>query len=132
MSNFLKPEVGTFILRVSLGVILIAHSLYLKLMVFSLPGTAQYFASIGLPGVLAYIVFLVESIAGIALILGIKTRLFAALVAPILIGATWTHWPSGWLFSNNGGGWEFPLFLLFASIALVFMGNGKYALGNNN
>ena len=51
--NLLNPEVGTFILRVALGSVLLAHSVYLKLIVFTLPGTAQFFASIGLPGFLA-------------------------------------------------------------------------------
>ena len=39
-------------LRVSLGVMFIAHAL-LKLFVFSLPGTVGFFQSLGLPGVLA-------------------------------------------------------------------------------
>ena len=44
---------GALLLRVSLGIMFIAHSLVLKWMTFTLAGTAQYFESIGLPGPLA-------------------------------------------------------------------------------
>jgi putative oxidoreductase len=72
-------------------------------MVFTLPATAQYFASIGLPDYLAYAVFAIEAVAGIAIIPGIKTRLFSALVIPVLLGATWVHSSNGWLFSDECG-----------------------------
>jgi len=128
--KLLNPETGTFILRLTLGSVLLAHSIYLKLMVFTLPGTAQFFVSIGLPGFLAYAVFAVEAIAGIALILGIKTRVFAALVIPVLLGATWAHSSSGWLFSNTGGGWEYPLILSFMALAQLGLGDGKYSISS--
>ena len=117
-------QYGVFLLRVSLGVILIAHSLYLKMMVFTLPGTAQFFASIGLPGMLAYVVFTIEAIAGIALLLGIKTRWFAAITIPVLLGATWAHFGAGWLFTNPNGGWEYPAFLSMAMAVQVLLGDG--------
>jgi len=132
MNNTIKPEIGIFILRVSLGIVLIAHSLYLKLVVFTLPGTADFFASIGLPGALAYLVFAIEAVSGIALIVGFKTRCFAAAAVPVLLGATWAHWSSGWLFTNTGGGWEYPLFLTLSAVVLFFVGDGAYALKSQN
>ncbi len=128
MNNILKPDIGAFILRVSLGVVLLAHSVYLKLFVFTLPGTADFFLSLGLPGFFAYLVFLIEAIAGIALILGVKTRLFSALIIPVLLGATWAHWSNGWLFANAGGGWEYPLMLSIIAVVQLNLGEGKYAL----
>ena len=128
MNNLLKPETGTFISRVVLGGVLLAHSVYLKLIVFTLPGTAQFFSSIGLPALLAYVVFLIEATAGIALILGFKTRLFSALVIPVLLGATWAHWSNGWLFTNTGGGWEYPLILSLMALAQIGLGNGSYSV----
>jgi putative oxidoreductase len=60
----MKPEnieaIGAAVTRLALGVVLIAHSIYLKFVVFTLPGTAQFFASIGLPSTLAYVVFAIE------------------------------------------------------------------------
>ena len=128
MDNYLKPENGAFVLRVSLGIVLIAHSVYLKLFVFTLPGTAAFFGSLGLPEAMAYVVFAIEGIAGIALVIGFKTRWFAALVIPVLLGATWAHGANGWLFSNANGGWEYPLFLTLVAIVQVFLGDGSYAL----
>ena len=128
IARLLDAPTATFILRVSLGTVLIAHSLYLKLLVFTLPGTAQYFASIGLPGMLAYIVFGIEAVAGISLVLGIKTRLFSALVIPVLLGATWAHSANGWLFTNSGGGWEYPLMLTLMAIVQAGLGSGKFAI----
>lgn len=128
MNTLINPANGAFIMRVSLGAVLLAHSVYLKLVVYSLPGTAQFFTSIGLPGVAAYAVFLIEVVAGIALLLGVNTRLFAAIMVPVLLGATWAHWANGWLFTNNGGGWEYPLFLAMVALAQTGLGEGSYAL----
>jgi len=128
MNNLLTPDFGAFVSRISLGLVLLMHSAYLKLMVFTLPGTAAFFGSIGLPEFSAYIVFSIEVVAGIALILGVKTRVFSALVIPVLAGATWAHSSNGWLFTNEGGGWEFPLFLTSMAFVQVCLGDGKLAL----
>ncbi|WLQ15969.1 DoxX family protein [Hahella aquimaris] len=121
-------ELAALILRVTLGVVLIAHSLYLKLVVFTLPGTAEFFSSIGLPAFLAYLVFFVEAVSGIALIIGFHSQIAAVMVAPVLLGATWAHWDAGWLFANEGGGWEYPLVLVLMAVTQVFLGNGRYAI----
>lgn len=128
MNKFLNHNTGALILRLSLGSILLAHSVYLKMMVFTLPGTADFFSSIGLPGFMAYVVFIIEAIAGIALIVGYQTRVFAAMVIPVLLGATWAHSSSGWLFTNNGGGWEYPLFLTLTALVQLSIGGGKYVV----
>lgn len=120
---------GALVLRVALGVMFIAHSVYLKGVVYTLPGTAQFFQSIGLPGPLAYVVFAAEAIGGVLLILGVKTRIVAAALVPVLLGATWAHAGNGWLFTNQGGGWEYPLFLAIATAAQALLGAGAYALG---
>ena len=122
--NTVTQDIGAFITRVALGAVLVAHSLYLKLVVYGLPGTAQFFESIGLPAVSAYVVFLVEAISGLALIAGYRTRLAATVVVPILLGATWAHSTYGWVFSNEGGGWEYPLFLAVIALAQTFPGAG--------
>lgn len=120
---------GALALRVGLGAMFIAHSVILKLMVFTLPGTAQFFASIGLPGALAYLVFAAEAVGGLLLILGVGTRWVALALIPILAGATWVHAGNGWVFSNQGGGWEYPVFLILASAVQAALGDGAWALG---
>ena len=122
---------GATVLRISLGLMFIAHGFLLKYVVFTLPGTAQFFGSLGLPPMLAYLVFAAETVGGLALILGIKTRWVAAALIPILLGATWVHAGNGWVFSNAGGGWEYPLFLIAASVVQILLGDGAYALRLN-
>ena len=119
---------AALILRVALGVMFVAHGLVLKAFVFGLPGTAQFFESLGLPGAFAYLVFAAETLGGIALILGVKTRLVALALVPILLGATWVHAGNGWLFSAQGGGWEYPVFLAVAVVVQALLGDGAYAL----
>ena len=130
-SETLKPW-GIAVIRVSLGVVLVVHSIYLKLFIYSLPGTAAFFASIGLPAVLGYVVFAIEAVAGIALILGWQTRAAALAVIPILLGATWAHWSAGWLFTNAGGGWEYPALLSFLAIAQALLGDGAFAVARQS
>lgn len=122
---------GALVMRISLGVVLIAHSLYLKMMVFSLAGTANYFGSIGLPGWSAYAVFMIEAVSGVLLIIGYKTRLSAAIVVPVLLGATWAHSANGWLFTAANGGWEYPLFLSLIAVSVGLTGPGALALESN-
>lgn len=120
---------AALVLRLSLGLMFVAHAL-LKLLVFTLPGTVQFFQSLGLPAVLAYATFAAELVGGAMLILGVQTRLVAAALIPVLLGATWVHAGNGWVFSAPNGGWEYPAFLTVASIVQVLLGQGAYALDN--
>jgi putative oxidoreductase len=119
-------ELGTFLLRVALGLMFLAHSVLLKLFVFTLPGTAAFFGSIGLPGWLAYAVFAMEAVCGAMLVLGVQAR-WAALV-PVLVGAVWAHAGNGWVFTSAGGGWEYPLYLGLLAVVQAMLGDGAYAL----
>lgn len=121
-------EYGIALLRVSLGVMFIAHSVLLKHFVYTLPGTAQYFVSIGLPGPLAYAVFWMEAVGGVLLVLGVATRWVSLALVPILLGAMWAHLANGWVFSNANGGWEYPLYLAVLAVAQALLGEGKFAL----
>lgn len=119
---------AALVLRVTLGIMFLAHSFWLKLFVFTLPGTAAFFGSLGLPPASAYVVFLAETIGGLLLIVGFKARFVAFALMPVLLGATWTHGGNGWLFSNQGGGWEYPLFLTVAALVQALLGDGAFAL----
>jgi putative oxidoreductase len=121
------PILGATILRVSLGAMWIAHAL-LKLWEFTLPGTAQFFASVGLPGWMAYPVFLAELAGGAALVLGLYARQVALGLLPIVLVATWVHLPNGWVFTSQGGGWEFPAFWTVALLVQAGLGAGAFAL----
>jgi putative oxidoreductase len=128
MEDYRRNQLGVALLRVGLGVVYLAHGLYLKLFEFTLPGTAQFFDSIGLFGPLAYLVFAAETAGGIALLAGYRTRVVALALVPVAMGATWAHLGAGWLFSNAGGGWEYPLFLAVATGAQALLGDGAFAM----
>ena len=110
---------GTALLRVSLGVMFLAHSVILKLFTFGLAGTAGYFASLGLPAGLAYVVFAAEAIGGALLIANVATGWVSLALIPVLAGALWVHAGNGWVFSAAGGGWEYPLFLIIVSAVVA-------------
>lgn len=121
-------ELAAFLLRVALGVMFLAHSVILKLFVFTLPGVASYFGSIGLPEILGYVVFAAEAVGGAMLVLGVQARWVALGLTPILIGATWAHAGNGWVFNAPGGGWEYPAFLSLLGVLQAMLGDGRYAL----
>ena len=119
MSSFDLNRTGASVLRASLGLMYPAHSVVLKYFTYTLAGTAQYFASIGLPETLAYVVFAAEAIGGVLLVLGVQTRWVALGLIPVLLGATWAHIGNGWVFSSANGGWEYPLYLMVISIVVA-------------
>lgn len=120
-------DYGVTLLRLTLATMFLAHGL-LKVLVFTLPGTAGYFASVGFPGFLAYIVAPAEIVAGIALLIGYQTRIVAAAMIPLLLGATMVHAGNGWVFSSAKGGWEYPAYLVIAAIAQSLLGSGLLSL----
>lgn len=114
-------------LRLTLGVAALAHGL-MKVFVFTPAGTAGFFESIGLPGPLAYLVIFGEVAGGLALVAGLWTRQVALLMVPILLGALWAHAGNGWVFSGQGGGWEFPAFWTMALLVQAMLGDGALAV----
>ena len=123
-----NADLAATILRVSMGVLFLAHA-GLKLFVFTPAGTAGYFASLGLPGPLAYLVIAAELLGGIALILGIYSRWVSLALVPILLGSIYApHGAAGFFFSNEGGGWEFPAFWAVTLVVQALLGDGAYAL----
>jgi putative oxidoreductase len=128
MSEHQTAAYGTFLLRASLGILFLAHAA-LKIFVFTPAGTAQFFASLGLPAVLGYVTILAELAGGAMLLAGILTRWAALALVPLLLGAIiFDHGAKGWLFSNAGGGWEFPAFWAVALIVQALLGDGALAL----
>jgi putative oxidoreductase len=120
---------GATLLRVSLGVMFLAHSLVLKLMTYGLQGTAEFFTSFGLPGWLAYVTFACELVGGVFLVLGVQARWVALALSPILLGALVTvHLSNGWVFTSPNGGWEYPAYLFVLCVAQWLIGDGVLAL----
>lgn len=119
---------GALALRVALGGLFLAHA-GLKLFVFTPDGTAQFFGSLGLPGILGYAVIVAEVLGGLALIFGFYARAVALALVPILLGAIFTvHGSAGFFFTNENGGWEFPAFWALTLVVLALVGDGALAV----
>ena len=119
---------GALLLRLVLGGSFVAHAL-LKIVVFTMPGTARFFESLGLPGWFAWVVTGMELLGGIAMVLGVYARWVALALIPILLGAIATvHGANGWLFDSKGGGWEFPAFWAATLLVQFLLGDGACAL----
>lgn len=114
---------GATILRVGIGIVMLAHAL-LKWLVFTLPGTAAFFAQHGFPGWTAYPVFALELIGGAFLLVGWQVRIVSAALIPVMIGAFLVHWSNGWMFTATNGGWEYPAFLIVTLAAQAALGDG--------
>ncbi len=128
MTNIKTAPYGTTLLRVSLGVLFLAH-VGLKIFVFTIPGFVGYFASLGLPAVAAYGVLVLELLGGLALILGVYAPWVAVPLALEMLGTIiMVHGHNGWLFTNKGGGWEYPAFWAISLVALTLLGDGAFAL----
>jgi putative oxidoreductase len=119
MQRYESSRAAGDLLRIGLGVMYLTHSVILKVTTYGIDGTAQYFESIGLPSALAYATIVAEAVGGLLLIAGYKARETALALTPILVGALWAHSGNGWVFSNQGGGWEYPLFLIVVSVAVA-------------
>ena len=133
MINFEKllPEnhadLGPALLRVGLGTVLITHGL-LKVFVFTPAGTAAFFGSLGVPLalIMAFGTIAFEVLGGALLIGGVATRLISLISIPLMLGAIFfVHGDKGWLFANEGGGWEYPAFLALAALVQFLVGPGK-------
>jgi len=78
---------------------------------------------------MAYAVVAAEIGGGALLIAGLYVRPVALALAPVLLGALISvHWANGWLFSAKGGGWEYPAFLVAASVVQALIGGGAFAI----
>ena len=119
---------GVALLRVSLGILFLAH-VALKVFVFTIPGFVGYFASLHLPPIMAYGTIALELVGGVALILGIYAPWIAIPLALEMLGTiVIVHGANGWLFTNKGGGWEYPAFWAVSLVVLSLLGDGALAL----
>jgi putative oxidoreductase len=117
---------GIFLLRVAIGIDWIVHA-FLKTW-RGMNTHEALLAKNGITPLLAWPTFSLELIGGCAILLGWYTRQWTALLLVFLAVVVWVKWPVGWLYSNTGGGWEYPLFWLIAQAALMLAGSVAFAL----
>ena len=115
-------------LRIILGFLFAAHG-WQKFNEWTIAGTQASFAKMGVPAadVVAPAIAVLELAGGIALILGILTRVVAALLVLDMLGALFLVHVQAGVFAANGG-YELVLLLAAASLALALTGAGRFSL----
>ena len=132
LDRFYNPDIGLLILRLALGVIMMAHGAQKLFGAFGgggISGTAGFFGSIGIPmpQVMAIVVAIFEFFGGLLVLIGFLTPLGGLMIAAVMVGAIMTVHLSKGFFAGNGG-IEFPLMLFASGLALAFSGPGRYSV----
>ncbi|MBK5288738.1 MAG: DoxX family protein [Acidimicrobiia bacterium] len=119
------------ILRIAVGVVMIAHGYNHIFRGGKIEGTAGWFESLGMkPGILhAWLASLTELGAGAMLILGFLTPLAAGGVVGVMLVALITnHLKNGFFIFRPGEGYEYVLTLLLTGLAIGGIGAGKWSI----
>ena len=122
-----QASIGLVVLRLALGAVFIVHGGQ-KLFGMGLSGSAAMMAQMGVPapGVIGPLLAIAEPLAGVALVLGILTRVAALGIALDMLGAiVLVHVPNGFFVPM---GIEFPMMLFAAAVALAALGPGSLSL----
>jgi putative oxidoreductase len=122
-----QQRLGIAILRIITGIVFTTHG-YQKLFTFGIPGVQGAFTKMGapMPTVTGPLVACLEFFGGIALIIGLLTRLVALGLAIDMISAILiVHLANGFFLPT---GFEFVLMLAIASLTLAFAGPGSVSV----
>lgn len=124
-------DLGLLILRLSIGILMLLHGV--PKLLGGVDGIGQMLGASGLPSFIAYGVYIGEVLAPLLIILGLGTRVAAAVYAfNMAVAVAMAH--AGDVFSlTESGGWAIELqgLYFFGALALVFTGAGKYALSSS-
>lgn len=125
------------LLRVALGVVMFAHGAQKLLGWFGgygVAGTTGFFQqALGIPFAVAMLVIVAEFFGSLGLIFGFLTRLSAAGIAAVLLGAVYfVHGQVGffmnWTGTASGEGFEFHILAIAIAAALAVRGGGALSV----
>ena len=129
-------DLAALIARAALGIVILPHGMQKLLGMFGGYGfepTVEFFTGIGVPAFVAMLVILGESFGALFLIAGFISRISAAGIAIIMLGAVFLeHLPNGffmnWFGTQKGEGFEYHLLALGLALIVILRGGGKWSL----
>ncbi|RNA65112.1 DoxX family protein [Prosthecochloris sp. ZM_2] len=125
-------DLGKLLLRLSVGGLMLFHGVH-KLQ-HGVGFISNMLAEAGLPQVLSYGVFVGEVIAPLMIVLGILSRPAALVEAFVMLMAVYlVHMGELWQLTEHGGyALELQALYFFGSLAIVFLGSGRYSVSGGN
>ena len=128
MNHILKytnnPELGKLFLRLSVGLVFLNAGL---IKIGNIEQVIGFFSTLGFSAWLAYLVAYIEFLGGLSLLLGLAVRYSSVLLTVTMLIATLkVHLPNG--YSLKAGGYEYTLALMLGSLAIMYLGSGRYSL----
>jgi len=131
-----SDDIGAFIARITLGIVMLPHGLQKLLGLFGgagFSGTVEFFVGSGLPAFIAVLIIISESFGSLGLIFGFLSRLAALGVIIIMLGAIVTvHIKNGffmnWSGSGPGEGFEYHLLAIGLGLIVLFKGGGAWSV----
>ncbi len=128
MNVLRSDDGGKLVLRVAIGVLLLLHGI--AKLKSGVGGIEGMLTSNGLPGALAYLVYVGEILAPLGLILGVFTRISAAIVlVNMLFAIGLAHMGEVFTLTTTGGwGIELQALFLFGALAVVLLGPGRFSV----
>jgi putative oxidoreductase len=134
VENIEGINAGVFVLRVAVGIVMLAHGYNHIWGGGRIEGTARWFESLGMrPGILhAWLASLTELGAGAMLIVGFLTPLAAAGVVGVMLVALITnHLRNGFFIFRPGEGYEYVLTLLLTGLAIAGIGAWEWSIDDS-
>jgi putative oxidoreductase len=143
MNTFFRKLVSTdssssqLVIRLTLALVMLPHGLQKTLGLFGgygFFGTMGFFTEkLGMPGAVAFLVIMAESLGSIALGIGLLTRFCAASIALVMVGAiSMGHFQNGffmnWYGNQAGEGFEYHLLVIGMALALMLSGGGRASI----
>lgn len=132
-----NPKIGFSIARLTLGLVIFPHGAQKLLGLFGGYGysaTIDFFTTqMGLPGIIAFSIIMIEFFGSISLILGFVSRFWALSLAGMFLGIIYTTqlehgFFMNWFGNQAGEGFEYSLLIIGLALSIVINGSGKWSI----
>jgi putative oxidoreductase len=131
MKAFMTEDLGKLILRLTVAILMLLHGV--AKILEGVGGISGMLQDIGLPGELAYGVYVGEVAAPLLVIIGFYARIAALVMALNMVAAVYLAHLEDIFALGRGGGWaiELQAFFLFTALAVALIGPGRFSVREN-